>query len=380
MLFGHLSLVTPKSQFMNSIKSTYAFPIFTLLTSLFYLSSYGQNSQKGGQLVSGNSEKNRISLVLNEDQKRVEVNIDGEFFTSYIFLDTLEKPVLYPIMTIQGNPITRGFPFAPRAGERFDHPHHIGLWFNYGDVNGLDFWNNSSAIPASAKSKYGHIVHKSIQSISSGNEEGRLVVESEWLNEAGEKLLTEQTTFIFSGNKEKRVIDRISKLIAGEEEVSFTDNKEGMLGLRVARELEHPSEKPELFTDAFGKVTDVPTMNNDGVTGMYRSSEGKEGNEVWGTRGNWVSLSGKIKEENISIVIFDNPSNPGFPTYWHARGYGLFAANPLGQKALSGGKEELNFKLLPNKSVIFKYRIEIYSGSQATSGQFQQAYLNWVGK
>ncbi|MFT4856949.1 MAG: hypothetical protein ACI8YP_002043 [Algoriphagus sp.] len=363
---------------MHCIKSVYALPIFTLLASLVCFSSCGQNPQKGDQLAAGNSGKDRVSLVLNESQKSVDVNIDGVFFTSYIFPDSLEKPVLYPIMTAQGTPITRGFPIAPRSGERFDHPHHIGLWFNYGDVNGLDFWNNSAAIPASEKSKYGHIVHKSIKSISSGNEEGRLEVELEWLNEAGEKLLTENTTFIFSGNEGKRVIDRISKLTAGDKEVSFTDNKEGMLGLRVARELEHPSEKPELFTDAAGKVTDVPTMNNEGVTGMYRSSEGIEGNEVWGTRGNWVSLSGKIKDEHISVVILDNPSNPGFPTYWHARGYGLFAANPLGQKALSGGKEELNFKLKANEAVTFKYRISVLSGDRVEDSIIREEYLKWV--
>jgi hypothetical protein len=159
---------------MHRIKSAYVLPIFTFLSSLVFFSSYSKNPQKGDQLATGNSGKDRISLVLNQDQKSVDVMIDGVFFTSYIFPDSLEKPVLYPIMTAQGTPITRGFPIAPRSGERFDHPHHIGLWFNYGDVNGLDFWNNSAAIPASEKSKYGHIVHKSIKSISSGNEEGRL--------------------------------------------------------------------------------------------------------------------------------------------------------------------------------------------------------------
>jgi hypothetical protein len=363
---------------MHRIKIAYILPIITLLASLVCFNSLGQNAQRIDQLASGNSGKERISLVLNEDQKSVDVHIEGVFFTSYIFPDSLEKPVLYPIMTAEGTPITRGFPIAPRAGERFDHPHHIGLWFNYGDVNGLDFWNNSSAIPASEKSKYGHIVHRSIKSISSGNEEGRLEVELEWLNQAGEKLLTEQTTFIFSGNKGKRIIDRISTLTAGEQEVSFTDNKEGMLGLRVARELEHPSKKPELFTDAAGKVTDIPTMTNEGVTGMYRSSEGIEGNEVWGTRGNWVSLTGKIKEAHVSVVILDYPSNPGFPTYWHARGYGLFAANPLGQKALSGGKEELNFKLKANGSSEFKYRIMVLSDERVADAAIKAEYLKWA--
>lgn len=190
----------------------------------------------------------------------------------------------------------------------------------------------------------------------------------DWVGLDGKALLKENTTFIFRGTDNKRMIDRITKLTALED-VSFKDNKEGVLGLRVARELEHPSDKPEIFTDASGKVTNVPSLNNEGVTGLYRSSEGIEGNEAWGTRGKWVKLSGKIKDENISVAILDHPDNVGYPTYWHARGYGLFAANPLGQKAMSDGKEELNFKLLAGESVTFKYRIIIYSGEEVSDGQ-----------
>ena len=320
--------------------------------------------------------EDRIQLIQDEVAKKVDVIIDGEFFTSYIYPDSLEKPVLYPINTANGTAITRGWPVTPRPGERVDHPHHLGLWFNYGDVNGLDFWNNSSAI--TDKSKYGHIVHKSITSVKSGNEEGVLEVSLDWMNDQGEVLLTENTTFIFSGKENQRTIDRIATLTAPNGEVKLTDNKEGMLGLRTARQLEHPSNKPEIFTDASGKATDVPTMNNEGITGMYLSSEGIKGDDVWGTRGNWVSLSGKINDEDISVAILDFPSNPGYPTYWHARGYGLFAANPLGQKALSDGKDELNFKLDKGQSATFKYRIIIYSNENVEDGQVNRDYIEWA--
>jgi len=322
--------------------------------------------------------KDRIELVRNDAAKKVDVLIDGKLFTSYIYPDSLEKPVLYPINTAGGNTITRGWPLAPRPGERIDHPHHIGLWFNYGDVNGLDFWNNSSAVPADKKDKFGHIVHRSIKTAQNGANEGVLEVELDWVDHEGKVLLTEHTKFVFSGEEGQRSIDRIATLTAANEEVKFTDNKEGMLAIRVARELEHPSDKPELFTDASGKVTDVPTMNNEGITGNYKSSEGVEGHDVWGTRANWVSLSGTIKEEKVEVVILDNPTNPGFPTYWHARGYGLFAANPLGQKAMSEGKEELNFKLDKGQSATFKYKVQIYSGENVLEDQANKAYIEWV--
>jgi len=319
----------------------------------------------------------RLELIQNETAQKVDVLVDGKLFTSFIYSDTLDKPVLYPINTSQGTTITRGWPLAPRPGERFDHPHHMGLWFNYGDVNGLDFWNNSYAIPADKKSNYGHIVLSKINSISSSGSTGKLEVTQEWKNEEEETLLEEHTMFIFRADESGRSIERIATLTAVNELVSFTDNKEGMLAMRVARELEHPSTKPELFTDASGKITDVPSMNNEGITGLYTSSNGKQGDDVWGTRGDWVELAGKIGDEPISVIIFDHPGNVGYPTYWHARGYGLFAANPLGQKAMSQGKEELNYKLEKGESMTFKFKVEIVSGKKLSPTDINQIYEDW---
>ncbi len=307
-----------------------------------------------------------VTLVRNDAEKKVEVLVNGELFTAYIYPETIAKPVLYPIKSAEGHDLTRGFPLDPRPGERVDHPHHIGLWFNYGDVNGLDFWNNSDAIPEDKKSGYGTIIHTEILNTLVGPDGAELEVAMDWVAPDGRILLKEKTVFVFSSEGGKRMIDRITTLTAHGQAVSFKDNKEGMLGIRVARELEHQSDKPEIFTDASGIATSVPTLNNEGVTGMYRSSAGIEGDDVWGTRGNWVNLSGEIQGEKVSLAIIDHPENPGYPTYWHARGYGLFAANTLGQKAMSEGKEELNFKLADGESVTFRYRIIVYPGDSAS--------------
>jgi len=298
-------------------------------------------------------------IVPNEAAERVDVFYGKELFTAYIYPKTIKKPVLYPIKTASGTSITRGFPLEPKAGERVDHPHHVGLWFNFGDVNGLDFWNNSEAIKPSERDKFGTIVHKSIKRTAGGKDRGELEVVMEWITPTGKALLREETTFVFHAAKGMRSIDRITKLTALDEPVLFKDNKEGVIGLRVTRALEQPATRPEVFTDASGKATPVPVLNNEGVTGLYHSSEGKTGDDVWGTRGKWTALSGKISQEDVTILMLDNPRNPGFPTYWHARGYGLFAANTLGQKALSNGKDELNYKLEPKQSGIFRYRILI---------------------
>src|SRR5690606_5258420 len=148
-----------------------------------------------------------------------------------------------------------------------------------------------------------------------------------------------------------RVIERISTLTALTEDVSFQDNKEGLFGIRVARELEHPLDEPDRFIAANGQITDRIKPDNRTVTGKYRSSEGSDGEAAWGKRAKWINLNARIGDDAISVVILDHPGNIGFPAYWHARGYGLFAANPLGQKEFSNGKEELNFHLPAGESV-----------------------------
>ena len=308
------------------------------------------------------TDQNYVDVVKHEADRRVDILVGGKPFTSYIWPTTLKKPVLFPIRSAGGVVVTRGYPLEPRPGERVDHPHHAGLWFNYGNVNGLDFWNNSDAIKAEAAPKMGTIIHRSVRASTSGAGEGSLDVTEDWVDYTNKPLLREDTRFVFRAKNGIRSIDRITTLTALDAPVSFTDNKEGVIGMRVARSLEQPSLTPEKFTDASGRVTEVAKLDTAGVHGLYQSSEGKEGDAVWGTRGKWTMLTGDVSGTPLTLAILDHPKNVGFPTYWHARGYGLFAANPLGQKAMSNGKEELNFKLAPKASVTFRHEILILDG------------------
>lgn len=302
-----------------------------------------------------------VRLVRDDAKQRVDVFVDGQPFTAYIYPTTLKKPVLFPVRTAKGTMVTRGFPLEPRAGERVDHPHQVGLWFTYGDVNGVDFWNNSDAIKPEDRPKMGTILHKAVTAVRSGADKGELETDMDWVLSDGKVVLKEHTTFVFRGGAGWRSIDRITRLQALGERVSLKDNKEGMIGMRVARALEMPSTKPEIFADAAGRPTTVATMDNTGVNGNFLTSEGKTGDAAWGTRGKWCALMSKVGDEPVTVAILDHPANPGYPTYWHARGYGLFAANPLGQNALSGGKETLNFALGPQESATFRCRVVIFS-------------------
>jgi hypothetical protein len=324
----------------------------------------------------GTGERKGVAVITNEAEHRVDITIDGQPFTSYLWQTNQRKPVLYPLIAPDGTTVTRGYPFAPRPGERVDHPHHAGLWFNYGNANNFDFWNNSDAIKAADQPKYGAIHQGRIVSARGGANSGELVTESTWTTGAGANILQQTTRYVFSrtnvGGRAARAVDLIVTLTA-QSPVVFHDDKEGLLGIRVAHFLESPTEKGGIFNDANGNATKVDAADTSGATGIYHTSEGVTGDKVWSTRGQWCRLTGETGGKTETIAILNHTGNPGSPNsgspnsgsppYWHARGYGLFAVNPLGAHIFDPKAPELNFSLEKGKSATFKYRVLMLSSA-----------------
>jgi hypothetical protein len=304
--------------------------------------------------------KEAVTVVKSATENKIDVFIDGKPFTSFLYPDTLEKPVLFPINAADGAVVTRGFPLDPRPGEPTDHPHHVGLWFNFENVNGIDFWNDSYAIPQNKKSLYGWIRTDHILEAKGGST-GTLVYHANWTNQQKHILLEETTRFEFSGDENQRIIDRFTTLKA-DTDIIFNDAKDGMLGLRLAHELQMPTNEDQQFTDNKGNITVVKGGTDHVANGNYLTSAGKTGNDAWSSRGVWCKVFGKMGADSISIAIIDHPKNPNYPTFWHARGYGLFAANPLGEKIFTNGKSAKNLRLKKGESVTFRYKIVINSG------------------
>ncbi len=148
-----------------------------------------------------------VRVVKNEASRRVDVFVDGQPFTAYVWPEKLKVPVLYPLRTAKGTIVTRGFPLEPRAGERVDHPHHAGFWLNYGNVNGVDFWNNSVALPPEQQQKMGTVVLRRITQATGGKDRGELGVEAEWVMPDGQPILREATTFVFRASPDLRAMN-----------------------------------------------------------------------------------------------------------------------------------------------------------------------------
>ena len=103
-------------------------------------------------------------------------------------------------------------------------------------------------------------------------------------------------------------------------------------------------------------------------SGKMVNAEGLEGmKNVWGKRSNWVDYSGTLDGEQLGIAIFDHPSNPGHPVYWHARDYGLFALNPWGRHAFDPSAEESHVTVPAGGSLRFRWRVVIHNGDAASA-------------
>lgn len=299
----------------------------------------------------------RPNVAFSPATGAVNVLIDGELFTSYVYeIDPakpmaaegvlLTKPVLYPLSTPSGIVVTRGWPFEQVKGEKQDHPHHIGLFFTYDQINGSNFWNNSnSPLPA--------IRHIRAEVTTDAKGNPALATAMHWIGKDNEVLLAEKRVTSFIPAPDQHTIDIDIELRAVAEKVTFGDTKEGMFAIRLAQWLtENTDSKYQLGT------------------GSYLSCNGAEKEEgVWGKRAAWVRIQGNKDGKAVGIAILNHPTSTNYPTYWHSRGYGAFSANPLGQYAFQRSHKvedakPFNLTLKQGQTAPFKFRVIIYDGER----------------
>jgi len=282
---------------------------------------------------------------------QIKVTIDGQPFTTLFCGPETQKPYLHPLRSVSGKIVTRHYPMENVPGETHDHPHHRGLWFSHGNVNGFDFWSNE---PSQHGGKNARIVLKNVASLAGGNESGAMNVIFDWVDPAGKTLLTEARTMAFHADAAKRVID-FDITLTPVEKVTFGDTKEGTFAIRLAAPLEEPTRQSPA----------TPRR-----TGLMVDSEGRRGEaQVWGHRANWVDYFGEMDGEKLGIAIFDHPSNPRHPTYWHSRSYGLFAANIFGlHDFLNDKSANGSMTVEPGQALRFRYRVIIHPGDTQSAG------------
>lgn len=292
-------------------------------------------------------------VQVTPSKDKISVSIGGKPYGDLFFGPDVWKPYFYPLESASGKQVVRHFPMdATVPGESHDHPHHRGLWFAHGDVNGYDFWGSDPLNKPNPK--FGHTVLDKIVSTKSGKKQGSFTVRLNWNDPDGKTLVTEQRTLTFHDDPKLRIID-VDEILTAKEKVNFGDTKEGTFGVRLA----------------------APLKETKG--GHMVNAQGAEGEKsVWGKQSEWVDYYGTLDGEPIGIAIFDSPKNPGHPVRWHSRAYGLFAANPFGLSDFVHDKSQhSNVNLEPGQKMRFRYRVVIHPGD-AQSANIAEMYKDWA--
>jgi hypothetical protein len=285
---------------------------------------------------------------------RVRVEIGGSLFTEYIFAGA-SRPYCYPVLAADGTPLTRDFPMKATAGEETDHPHHRALMFAHGDANQVDFWDEGTS---GNKFPKGLTVHDGLLE-TTGGATGVLRARNRWTAPDGRLIATDETTLRFRGTADTRELDyEITIHALPDAPLVLGDSKEGTMAIRVAQWLTLPHK-------VAGK--DVPGA------GHFLSSTGMRDDAVWGKRADWCDLYAPRGDKTYGVAIFDHPQNAHHPTWWMARGYGLFGANPFGQSEFESTKEKpltpgLGSHTIPaGGSLTLRYRFLFHLGDPGSA-------------
>jgi hypothetical protein len=305
-------------------------------------------------------------VKITQASEQIAVDIDGKPFTVfYIGGKDFKRPYLHPLRAASGKIVNRSFPAGQLPGETTDHPHHAGLFYGHGDVNGYNYWSieNVPTAPSKGDATMGRIVLKQVVSVKSGKESGSVDAVFTWLKPDGKPLLTETRKMTFHAHPELRIIDFDFDFAAIEKAV-FRDTKEGTFALRMATPLEEPPVKPAGGPPRTGKL-----VNAQG---------GEREANVWGKQSEWVDYSGELDGEKVGVVMMDHPGNPRHPTYWHSRGYGLHSINPFGlHDFLNDKTKDGSLTVEPGQHVRFRYRVVIHPG--ASRPRLAELYKEYAG-
>ena len=297
------------------------------------------------------------TLSVAPSEKGALVKIGDQIFAEYVTThEGTNMPYLWPIYGPGQKPMTRAYPMQTVEGEQHDHPHHRGLCFGHEDIGGYDTWAEKATFEEQMKGKngdkakermshLGSIQHRKFEKLDSDGKTATIVAVSDYLDNAGKKLLEEKRTMIFSVEGEQRIIDVDIELTASEGPITAADKKDAGLSIRVPTSM-------AVDTKLGGKLV---------------NSEGHTDKDTWAKRARWCDYHGPVDGAHLGVAILNHPASFRFPTYWHSRTYGLFTANPFGTKSLNPEEEDGAYTIQPGNPLKLYHRFIFHTGDEKSA-------------
>ena len=339
-----------------------------ILAALLLLSGESHSQESIG------SEATKARFALLQDDKGLTINFDGQLFARYD-LQTANKPYLWPIIGPTGKAMTRAFPMEQSLSEeknQRDHPHHRGILFGHENIGRIDVGDDEDRKPIGGDTwheelTYAHaegrsdklaklasIEHRKFEMLDANNDRALVVQVCDYLDRDGKRFLQEQRTLAFRASGKTRTIDFDQKFIASDGDVVFHDRKDAGLAIRVPASMAVDSKQG----------------------GHVVNSDGETDGQAWSKHARWCDYHGPVQGEHLGVAILNHPDSYRFPTRWHVRPYGLFAANPFGSRAFGGKFEKATIRLKQGDHLVLRHRFIFHLGN-AADAKIEEAWQQY---
>jgi hypothetical protein len=268
------------------------------------------------------------AMIVPQPDDQLSFQVDGREWLRYHYGDRNPKPYFYPVMGPAGVPVTR----LTHPHDPVTHAHHLSLWIGHHDVAGSNFWEHLKS-PA-------RIVHDKIVKIEDGDR-GILTIQAKWLDGGQKPLLLDERVWTLSPNYGtvgangygEYTLDLKLTLTPVASTVTIGKSNFGFVAVRVAK-----------------------TMGTLDGGGVIQNSEGKTNEKelMPHRRAQWCDYSGPATPQAWNgITLFDHPSNPNHPTYFHVRGDGWMG---------SSFSYESDVVIAKEKPLVLRYRFFVHAG------------------
>lgn len=271
-------------------------------------------------------------ITFKVSESGATVHLDGKQFATFVHTESpVGRPYISNVYTTDKVKVTRNHPTTKDDPD--DHPHHQGIFFTWGQLNGVDYWHMR-----------GQTIHDSYIKKPTDGKIGYFSTRSYYLAaDKKTRVAREDATYTFR-NTPYGILITLQATITGETDAAvFGSKEEGGLAVRMSK---------DLTVDSGAEMTD-----DQGRSG---------GKQIWSKTAKWVDYAGKKENRWVGITLFANPASFR-QCWWHARDYGLLAANPLGP--LNDPKQ----KVILKKGESFNVHYGVMIHSDAAKGKYSPA-------
>lgn len=253
---------------------------------------------------------------------KINVTIDGKFFTSYIFSDDEKYPFFYPV----NGPVSGGSVTSMRNAV---YPHHTSLFFGCDLVNGGNYWQEGLA--------RGRIISVNARIEKEGGDTVIITDECIWARPGALSPVRDTRRYIITAPSQAITQIDVEIIMETLMDVHILKTNHSLFSARMAADL---------------AVTNGGTMIN---------AEGAMGEKnTFGKKSAWIDFYGKRGQSTEGLAIMQHPSNPWYPSPWFTRDYGFMSPTPM-----YWPQDDKETFLKKGTILNLRYRVIVHSGTLA---------------